>query len=143
MKEIQVESKQKEDGNQGQAGEVPCEKPSQPTSFGFLKLFGPRYWKATALACGIQVTQQWSGINAIMFYSGQMFVRAQVPANMIQYAVCATGLFNVVITIISVRFLLFISLLNNPNFTPIKFLIYNTNFIKIFIFIGSGSRSHG
>lgn len=91
-----------------QAGEDREAKPelasaSTVVTVGFLGLFRERYLMATLLAIGVQMAQQLTGINAIMFYSSDMFKRANVQDNLIQYAVCATGLIVVIVTIISVR----------------------------------------
>ena len=74
---------------------------------GFVGLFRTRYLMATLLAVGVQMAQQLTGINAIMFYSSDMFKRANVNPDFIQYAVCATGLINVIVTIISVQYFYF------------------------------------
>ena len=77
-------------------------QPEKSSPVGLLALFSPPYRKATFLSCSIQIAQQWSGINAILFYSGQMFVRAQVPPSLIQYAICATGIVFVISTMSTV-----------------------------------------
>lgn len=67
-----------------------------------MDLFQSRYLMATLLSVGIQMAQQLTGINAVMYYSGSMFEQAKVPEHHIQYAVCFTGLINVVITVCAV-----------------------------------------
>ena len=54
------------------------------------------------ISCVLQVVQQISGINAVMYYSAQMFNRAEVKFLAIQYGVCIIGLVNFFMTIISV-----------------------------------------
>ncbi|PVD36656.1 hypothetical protein C0Q70_03642 [Pomacea canaliculata] len=54
------------------------------------------------IACLIQVTQQWSGINAVMSYSTFIFQQAQVAKHAIPYVVVGTGVINVVATVIAV-----------------------------------------
>ena len=105
-------------GNEGMNREIGIDKSAkghQPQLFGqvgFLALFEERYLLATLLAIGIQVVQQWSGINAVMFYSSRMFKDANVPGPLIQYAVCATGLIIMLITIVSVNSLILLNLFN-------------------------------
>lgn len=43
------------------------------------------------LSLWLHVTQQWSGINAVMAYSGSIFVRI-LPPHLVQYAVLSTGI---------------------------------------------------
>lgn len=50
----------------------------------------------------LQLTQQLCGINAIFFYSEGIFRRAAIKGDEIQYAVFATGLINVILTIVCV-----------------------------------------
>ena len=71
-------------------------------SVSFVELFRARYLMATLLAVGLQMAQQLTGINAVMFYSGSMFETASVPEHHIQYAVCVTGLINVLVTVAAV-----------------------------------------
>ena len=90
--------------------EADAMKPHEQKSVGLVDLLAPRFRMATMLSCGLQVAQQLSGINAIMFYSGQMFENAQVPPSHIQYAICSTGLVSVVITILTVLLVNFLNL---------------------------------
>ena len=50
----------------------------------------------------VNITQQLCGINAIFFYSNGIFERAKIEAEYIQYAIFATGLINVISTILVV-----------------------------------------
>ncbi|XP_046547084.1 solute carrier family 2, facilitated glucose transporter member 1-like [Haliotis rubra] len=56
----------------------------------------------TLIACVGQVSQQWSGINAVMSYSAFIFAQANVSATNIPYVIVGTGFVNVVATIIAV-----------------------------------------
>ncbi|XP_050414501.1 solute carrier family 2, facilitated glucose transporter member 1 isoform X1 [Patella vulgata] len=56
----------------------------------------------TVVACLLQVTQQWSGINAVMSYSTFIFGQAQVPTEKIGYVIVGTGSINVLCTVIAV-----------------------------------------
>ena len=93
---------------------------------GFGGLFSARYLTATLLAVGVQMAQQLTGINAIMFYSSDMFKRANVKPHFIQYAVCATGLIIVIVTIISVQFSFSLICQNTCTFASYyKFIVLN------------------
>jgi len=50
----------------------------------------------------MQVLQQWSGINAIMFYSALIFQDAGVEPEQVPYAVVGTGVVNVLTTVLAV-----------------------------------------
>ena len=50
----------------------------------------------------LQLAQQLCGINAVFFYSESIFRRAAIQDEHIQYAVFATGLINVICTIVCV-----------------------------------------
>lgn len=54
------------------------------------------------IACILQVTQQWSGINAVMSYSNFIFAQANVPEGFIPYIILGTGTINVLCTVIAV-----------------------------------------
>lgn len=54
------------------------------------------------IACILQVSQQWSGINAVMSYSVFIFAQARVPEDYIPYVIVGTGAINVISTIIAV-----------------------------------------
>lgn len=47
--------------------------------------------------------QQLSGINAVFYYSSDIYEASGIPRNYIQYANLVTGFVNVIITIISVN----------------------------------------
>ena len=105
-KELAEYRAEKAAASSGQSGDADVEKgaaaAAQPASVSFAALFGKRYLMATLLAVGLQMAQQLTGINAVMFYSGSMFENAKVQGHHIQYAVCATGLINVLVTVASV-----------------------------------------
>ena len=50
----------------------------------------------------LQIAQQLSGINAIFFYSSQIFKDAGIEEDLIQYAILLTGLVNLITTIFCV-----------------------------------------
>ncbi|XP_021369634.1 solute carrier family 2, facilitated glucose transporter member 1-like isoform X2 [Mizuhopecten yessoensis] len=54
------------------------------------------------MACVLQISQQWSGINAVMSFSSFMYKNAGVPANVVEWVVCGTSTINVLTTIIAV-----------------------------------------
>lgn len=54
------------------------------------------------IACALVTIQQFSGINAVFFYSQSIFENAQVQAEYIPYAVIATNAVNVIMTLIAV-----------------------------------------
>ncbi|XP_067659655.1 solute carrier family 2, facilitated glucose transporter member 3-like [Haliotis asinina] len=54
----------------------------------------------TLIACVGQISQQWSGINAVMSYSAFIFAQANVSAAYIPYVIVGTGSVNVVVAII-------------------------------------------
>lgn len=53
------------------------------------------------IAIILQVTQQWSGINAVMMYSGDVFKSAKVDKSQIPYWTCGVGVVNVLATIVA------------------------------------------
>ncbi|GFS09117.1 solute carrier family 2, facilitated glucose transporter member 1 [Elysia marginata] len=54
------------------------------------------------IACVLQISQQWSGINAVMSYSSAMFEQVSVSKDTIPYIVVATGVINVACTVVAV-----------------------------------------
>ncbi|XP_046369785.2 solute carrier family 2, facilitated glucose transporter member 3-like isoform X2 [Haliotis rufescens] len=62
----------------------------------------PELRMPTVIACVGQISQQWSGINAVMSYSAFIFAQANVSATNIPYVIVGTGFVNVVATIIAV-----------------------------------------
>jgi len=54
------------------------------------------------IACMLQVVQQFSGINAVFFFSKSIYENARVKETDIQYAVVGTNAVNVFMTIIAV-----------------------------------------
>ncbi|CAL8095554.1 unnamed protein product [Calicophoron daubneyi] len=78
---------------------------SQP-KFQFGQLFTEKDLRmAVLIACLVQVLQQLSGINAVITYSSLMFKAAGVHEDVMPYCVCGIGLFNVILTIISLPLL--------------------------------------
>ncbi|XP_076472467.1 solute carrier family 2, facilitated glucose transporter member 3-like [Babylonia areolata] len=57
---------------------------------------------SVVIACVLQTTQQWSGINAVMSYSAFIFAQANVPDSAIPYVIVGTGTINVLATIVAV-----------------------------------------
>lgn len=62
----------------------------------------PELRRPLLIACLLQVVQQFSGINAIFFYSNTIFKDANVPTDQIQYAIIGTNAVNVFMTVIAV-----------------------------------------
>ncbi|KAJ8321106.1 hypothetical protein KUTeg_002693 [Tegillarca granosa] len=54
------------------------------------------------IAIMMQVSQQWSGINAVMSYSSFMYKNAGVDKNLVEWVVCLTSTINVLTTIVAV-----------------------------------------
>lgn len=77
--------------------------PAATSQMGIVQLFGKSILMATLLSVGLQMAQQLSGINAIMYYSSDMFESAKVPSGLIQYAVTATGLAIIISSLCGVR----------------------------------------
>lgn len=73
------------------------------TSISIPQLFKlPEYRWPLITGLTLQLTQQLCGINAIFFYSNQIFATAGIEDSNIQYAIIMTGLINVLSTIIVV-----------------------------------------
>lgn len=73
------------------------------TSISIGQLFTlPEYKWPLITGLTLQLTQQLCGINAIFFYSNQIFATAGIEESNIQYAIIMTGLINVISTIIVV-----------------------------------------
>ncbi|ESO91108.1 hypothetical protein LOTGIDRAFT_228693 [Lottia gigantea] len=82
---------------------IESKKNLQTTNFSMHQLLTtPELRFPTVIACLLQVTQQWSGINAVMSYSTFILAQAQVPAFAIGYVIVGTGAINVISTIIAV-----------------------------------------
>jgi len=58
--------------------------------------------KPLFIACMLVVIQQFSGINAVFFYSASIFQNAKLPESFIPYAVIGTNAVNVAMTVIAV-----------------------------------------
>jgi len=65
-------------------------------------LTSPELKMPVIIACVLQISQQWSGINAVFSYSTMMFKLVNIPGEQIQYVVVGTGAINVLCTIIAV-----------------------------------------
>ncbi|CAL1535382.1 unnamed protein product [Lymnaea stagnalis] len=65
-------------------------------------LTAPELRMPVIIACVLQISQQWSGINAVMSYSAMLFGQVNIPENTIPYIVVATGTINVFCSIIAV-----------------------------------------
>jgi len=75
----------------------------QKVHFTFIQLFtDPELRRPTIITCSLQIVQQFSGINAVMFYSTGIFKHAGVPGEQIQYAVVGTSAVNMAMTVIAV-----------------------------------------
>ncbi|TGZ55240.1 hypothetical protein CRM22_010429 [Opisthorchis felineus] len=71
--------------------------------FSFIQLFKRRDLRMPVLiSCLIQVLQQLSGINAVISYSSTMFKTAGLSDQYNEYCVLAIGVFNVLMTCVSV-----------------------------------------
>jgi hypothetical protein len=80
------------------------EASSETSSFQFKQIFAPDLRFPLLICVLMQVAQQWSGINAIFFYSEMIFKSAGLDASAVQYAVLGTGIINVIATIIAVSY---------------------------------------
>ncbi|XP_064642327.1 solute carrier family 2, facilitated glucose transporter member 3-like isoform X2 [Lineus longissimus] len=78
------------------------EATSQTETFKFKQIFAPDLRFPLLICVLMQVAQQWSGINAIFFYSEMIFKSAGIEAGSVQYAVLGTGIINVIATIVAV-----------------------------------------
>lgn len=66
-------------------------------------LFTKRSWRRPLLiAVMLMLAQQMSGINAIIFYSTDVFINAGLTQDNAQYATLGMGLANVLVTIVSI-----------------------------------------
>uniref|UniRef100_A0A1I8F9R5 MFS domain-containing protein n=1 Tax=Macrostomum lignano TaxID=282301 RepID=A0A1I8F9R5_9PLAT len=82
---------------------VVSSRPDLYESFQYRDLFTrPELRRSLMMSALLNVSQQWSGINAIFAYSHSVFYNAGVdPEEAIQYAIIGTGVINVVVTFIS------------------------------------------
>uniref|UniRef100_A0A1I8HBY9 MFS domain-containing protein n=1 Tax=Macrostomum lignano TaxID=282301 RepID=A0A1I8HBY9_9PLAT len=74
------------------------EQPARPYRDLFTR---PELRRSLMMSALLNVSQQWSGINAIFAYSHSVFYNAGVDPEAIQYAIIGTGVINVVVTFIS------------------------------------------
>ena len=85
----------------------------------------------------LQLTQQFCGINAIFFYSNGIFERATIQSEHIQYAIFATGVINVICTIVCVP--LIDRLGRKPLLlVPMSFMVVNFILLTIFLYFKVG-----
>jgi len=76
---------------------------SSTETYTFAMLFGDKANYLPLIATiAMQILQQWSGINAVMFYSALIFQDAGVEPDQIPYAVVGTGVVNVLTTVLAV-----------------------------------------
>ncbi|PAA68341.1 hypothetical protein BOX15_Mlig005404g1 [Macrostomum lignano] len=81
---------------------VVSSRPDLYESFQYRDLFTrPELRRSLMMSALLNVSQQWSGINAIFAYSHSVFYNAGVDPETIQYAIIGTGVINVVVTFIS------------------------------------------
>lgn len=86
----------------------------------------------------LQLTQQFCGINAIFFYSNGIFERATIQSEHIQYAIFATGVINVICTIVCVP--LIDRLGRKPLLlVPMSFMVVNFILLTIFLYFKNSS----
>ncbi|XP_060075926.1 solute carrier family 2, facilitated glucose transporter member 1-like [Ylistrum balloti] len=82
---------------------VEARKSQSVESFSIKKLLTtPDLRIPVIMACVLQVSQQWSGINAVMSFSSFMYKNAGVPENVVEWVVCGTSTINVLTTIVAV-----------------------------------------
>ncbi len=70
------------------------------------KLFtaNPNFRRSVALGVGLQLVQQFTGINVIMYYAPKIFTLAGFGASAAAWATTVTGLVNVVATLLAIGF---------------------------------------
>lgn len=66
------------------------------------QMFAKDIRRALIIACVLQLIQQFSGCNAVFFFSGSVFKHAGVDAKNIPYAIMGTNALNVVLTVAAV-----------------------------------------
>ena len=59
-------------------------------------------WLPLFLVCTVNLAQQVTGINAVFYYSAQIFKQCQIQEQYIQWAILGTGLINVFSTFLAV-----------------------------------------
>lgn len=70
--------------------------------FAFMDLFRNKFFREPlTISVVLQLTQQFSGINAVIYYSTEIFKTAGLSAHWAEYATIATGGVNVVMTLVS------------------------------------------
>lgn len=81
---------------------VVSSRPDLYESFRYRDLFvRPELRRSLMMSALLNVSQQWSGINAIFAYSHSVFHNAGVNPDAIQFAIIGTGVINVLVTFIS------------------------------------------
>ncbi|KAI3384960.1 hypothetical protein SNEBB_005136 [Seison nebaliae] len=71
-------------------------------TIGVAQLFkDPNYRIKMMTGMLLHISQQWSGVNAIFFYSESIFKNAKIPGAYIAYIVALTGFINVLATVVS------------------------------------------
>uniref|UniRef100_K1QX46 Solute carrier family 2, facilitated glucose transporter member 1 n=1 Tax=Magallana gigas TaxID=29159 RepID=K1QX46_MAGGI len=79
-----------------------AEKQKRMQKFAFMDLFRDKLLREPlTISVVLQLTQQFSGINAVIYYSTEIFRSAGLSAHNAEYATIATGGVNVVMTLVS------------------------------------------
>lgn len=79
-----------------------AEKQKRMQKFAFMDLFRDKLLREPLIiSVVLQLTQQFSGINAVIYYSTEIFRSAGLSAHNAEYATIATGGVNVVMTLVS------------------------------------------
>lgn len=79
-----------------------AETQTRMPEFAFMDLFRNKFFREPLIiSVVLQLTQQLSGINAVMYYSTEIFKTAGLSAHWAEYATIATGGVNVVMTLVS------------------------------------------
>jgi MFS family permease len=83
-------------------------------------------------AATLQITQQLSGINAIFFYSADIFKFAGIPDDYIQYAILLTGIVNLMATFACIPL---IDRLGRKPLLIVPMIIIAVNYILLTVFL--------
>ncbi|XP_065926201.1 solute carrier family 2, facilitated glucose transporter member 3 isoform X2 [Magallana gigas] len=79
-----------------------AETQTRMPEFAFMDLFRNKFFREPlTISVVLQLTQQFSGINAVIYYSTEIFKTAGLSAHWAEYATIATGGVNVVMTLVS------------------------------------------
>jgi predicted MFS family arabinose efflux permease len=76
----------------------------------------------------LMLSQQFSGINAVFFYSAEIFMSANIPQNMLQYAILSTG---IVIFFTSIICMFLVDKLGRRNLLIIPIIVIIIDFIAL------------